>query len=363
MNNKQVLVFVYKHGGTGKTFLCKTIIHGLGSEGRIVLAVASSGIASFLLPMGCSVHLRFKLPLNPTDSKVCSIKKNTQLATLIKETCLIIWDESPINDRLRFETLERTLRDLLDPPKHLFGGKTVMLGGDFRKTLPMMNSLTRDEITSLLVTESYLWHHFKLHYLTKNMRLSHRNLQKVNKENILTFAQWLLDIGNGHIGTPNEVDPENTSWIDIPKNYCIPDDKNGISNLIKFIYDDVTQSHHRRATGKGRVRTYISFKMPFSTVTLEEKWNYWSYTVLAVCLIRQRFVSSEDIQCAGSDIWPPMLDRIDFASWQQRIRLYCWEKENGVNILKSIDEEPFQMGTFRETLAEGEEGTLHLGPE
>ncbi|GKB37465.1 hypothetical protein Tco_0882407 [Tanacetum coccineum] len=72
---------------------------------------------------------------------------------------------------------------------------------------------------------------------------------------------------------------------------------------------------------------------------------------------------SEDIQCAGSDIRPPMLDRTDFASWQQRIRLYCRGKENGVNILKSIDEGPFQMGTFWETLAEGTEGGLHLGPE
>ncbi|GKE22750.1 hypothetical protein Tco_1434262 [Tanacetum coccineum] len=44
---------------------------------------------------------------------------------------------------------------------------------------------------------------------------------------------------------------------------------------------------------------------------------------------------SEDIQCAGCDIRPPMLDRTDFASWQQRIRLYC----------------------------RGTEGALHLGPE
>ncbi|GJR71157.1 hypothetical protein Tco_0083522 [Tanacetum coccineum] len=72
---------------------------------------------------------------------------------------------------------------------------------------------------------------------------------------------------------------------------------------------------------------------------------------------------SEDIQCASSDTRPPMLDRTDFASWQQRIRLYCQGKENGVNILKSIDEGPFQMGTFRETLAEGDEGALHLGLE
>ncbi|GJX26593.1 hypothetical protein Tco_0232889 [Tanacetum coccineum] len=58
-----------------------------------------------------------------------------------------------------------------------------------------------------------------------------------------------------------------------------------------------------------------------------------------------------------------MLDRTNFASWQQCIRLYCQGKENGVNILKSIDEGPFQLGTFRETLAEGNEGALHLGPE
>ncbi|GKE37791.1 hypothetical protein Tco_1461196 [Tanacetum coccineum] len=72
---------------------------------------------------------------------------------------------------------------------------------------------------------------------------------------------------------------------------------------------------------------------------------------------------SEDIQCAGSDTRPPMLDRTDFASWQQRIRLNCRGKENGVNILKSIDEGPFQMRTFWETLTEGNEGALHLGPE
>nr|GEU65424.1 hypothetical protein [Tanacetum cinerariifolium] len=72
---------------------------------------------------------------------------------------------------------------------------------------------------------------------------------------------------------------------------------------------------------------------------------------------------SEDIQCAGFDTRPPMLDRTDFASWQQRIRLYCRGNENDVNILKSIDEGPFQMGIVQETLAEGTEGAPHLGPE
>nr|GEZ80506.1 integrase, catalytic region, zinc finger, CCHC-type, peptidase aspartic, catalytic [Tanacetum cinerariifolium] len=39
------------------------------------------------------------------------------------------------------------------------------------------------------------------------------------------------------------------------------------------------------------------------------------------------------------------------------------DKKNGVNILKSIDKGPFQMGTIRETLAERTEGAPYLGPE
>nr|GEV20146.1 reverse transcriptase domain-containing protein [Tanacetum cinerariifolium] len=42
-------------------------------------------------------------------------------------------------------------------------------------------------------------------------------------------------------------------------------------------------------------------------------------------------------------------------------RLYCRGKENGMNILKSINEGPFYMGAVRETLAEGTEGGPHLG--
>nr|GEU76415.1 hypothetical protein [Tanacetum cinerariifolium] len=70
---------------------------------------------------------------------------------------------------------------------------------------------------------------------------------------------------------------------------------------------------------------------------------------------------SEDIQCAGSDTRPLMLDRTDFASWQQWIRLYFRGKENEVNILKSIDEGPYQMVTVWETLAESTEGAPQFG--
>ncbi|GJY68540.1 retrovirus-related pol polyprotein from transposon TNT 1-94 [Tanacetum coccineum] len=37
--------------------------------------------------------------------------------------------------------------------------------------------------------------------------------------------------------------------------------------------------------------------------------------------------NSDDIQAAGSDTRPPMLDKTDYESWSQRIRLYCRGKE------------------------------------
>ena len=59
---------------------------------------------------------------------------------------------------------------------------------------------------------------------------------------------------------------------------------------------------------------------------------------------------AEDVQAAGSDTRPPMLDRTDYDSWAQRIRLYCLGKENGVNILKSVDEGPYQIETTRDLI-------------
>lgn len=73
--------------------------------------------------------------------------------------------------------------------------------------------------------------------------------------------------------------------------------------------------------------------------------------------------SSDDIQAAGSDTRPPMLDRTDYESWAQRIRLYWLGKENGVNILKSIDEGPFRMVTTRDTIAATDDQPAAVGPD
>ncbi|KAK9274652.1 hypothetical protein L1049_021903 [Liquidambar formosana] len=107
-NNLGGLYFVYRSGGTGKTFLWRTIIAKLWSEQKIVLAVASSGIASFLLPRGRTAHSRFKIPINLHESSTCSINMQSPLVELIQKAHLIIWDEAPMIHCYAFEAVDRT---------------------------------------------------------------------------------------------------------------------------------------------------------------------------------------------------------------------------------------------------------------
>nr|GEZ55907.1 integrase, catalytic region, zinc finger, CCHC-type, peptidase aspartic, catalytic [Tanacetum cinerariifolium] len=71
----------------------------------------------------------------------------------------------------------------------------------------------------------------------------------------------------------------------------------------------------------------------------------------------------DDSQAAGFDTHPPMLDRTDYDSWAQQIRLYCKGKENGIYILQSNYHGPFELGTTRDTLGTILEGGVLFGPE
>nr|GEY25982.1 transcription factor UNE12-like [Tanacetum cinerariifolium] len=88
--------------------------------------------------------------------------------------------------------------------------------------------------------------------------------------------------------------------------------------------------------------------------------DYVKFLWLQVKVYSMDRLGGPDIKCASYDTRLPIFDRTDFASWQQCIRLYFWGKENKVNILKSIDEGPFQMGPVQEPLAEGTKGAPHL---
>ena len=102
-----------------------------------MLTVASSGIVVLLMPGDRTAHSRFVIPLIINEYFMCHIRQESALAELLVKTKLIIWDEALMTQKYYFEALDRTMRGILrfsnplsmDQP---FGGKVVVLGGDFR---------------------------------------------------------------------------------------------------------------------------------------------------------------------------------------------------------------------------------------
>ncbi|GJR39125.1 ribonuclease H-like domain-containing protein [Tanacetum coccineum] len=76
------------------------------------------------------------------------------------------------------------------------------------------------------------------------------------------------------------------------------------------------------------------------------------------------FLAGSELELASYRFWIPdhlCLIGLTLHHGNNEFDCIVGVKRMGVNILKSIDEAPFQMGTFRETLVEGTEGALHLG--
>ncbi|XP_019184866.1 PREDICTED: uncharacterized protein LOC109179843 [Ipomoea nil] len=76
-----------------------------------------------------------------------------------------------------------------------FGGKTIVLGGNFRHILPVIPKATRPVVVGATINSSYLWTNCKVLRLTKNLKL--RTLaSKEDRQTIDWFSKWITDIGD-----------------------------------------------------------------------------------------------------------------------------------------------------------------------
>ena len=126
----------------------------------------------------------------------CAIPKQSDEAALLREAALIIWDEASMIHRHMLEAVDRLLRDItgIDKP---FGGKTILLAGDFRQVLPIVYRGTRADISGIVLSRSPLWRHFRVLRLTTNMRaaLMVQAGDHALAEAQQSFANYLLRIG------------------------------------------------------------------------------------------------------------------------------------------------------------------------
>lgn len=101
----------------------------------------------------------------------CLISKQCNLAKLVRETTTIIWDEEPMTNRYALKALYRSLKDILvcDAP---FGGKVMVLRGDFSQILPIVQKGTKAQMIFACIVKSPLWTITKVLHLQQNMRSS-----------------------------------------------------------------------------------------------------------------------------------------------------------------------------------------------
>ncbi|XP_076032462.1 uncharacterized protein LOC143020185 [Oratosquilla oratoria] len=217
-------IFVSAAGGTGKSFVLNFLLDTVRSEGKIALAIASSGIAATVLSGGRTAHNMFKIPLMEYDEvRACSVKKNTELAKLLQETHLIVWDEVVMANKNTLTALDITLRDILENDKFM-GGKVFVCAGDFRQILPVIRGGGKAEELEHCIKSSYMWDGLTKLELTENVRLKKEDTKNIK------FAKQLLTLGTRKDGD-----------VFFDKDFGVR--ANTREELVAKVYDDLESNH------------------------------------------------------------------------------------------------------------------------
>ncbi|GBO34032.1 hypothetical protein AVEN_263275-1 [Araneus ventricosus] len=132
---KTIDIFLDGPGGSGKTFLYSALLSFIRGKGDIALPFATTGIAATLLKGGRTVHSGFKLPVPLLDTSVSSRRPTSPEADKLRQAVLIIIYEITMLTKDGLRCIDSLLRDLMNNDKP-FGGKVIIIGGDFRQTLP-----------------------------------------------------------------------------------------------------------------------------------------------------------------------------------------------------------------------------------
>lgn len=142
LDNNHNCFYIDGSGGSGKTFIYTTIYYLAKIRNKRVCTMAFTGIVATLLPAGKTVHKTFGLPVPLFANSSSSIKIQSKEAHYLKEIDIFIWNEAPMTLRYALEIIDRTLYDIMnnDLP---YGGKIIVLGGDFRQLLPIKIVMTR----------------------------------------------------------------------------------------------------------------------------------------------------------------------------------------------------------------------------
>uniref|UniRef100_A0A1I8BSW6 ATP-dependent DNA helicase n=1 Tax=Meloidogyne hapla TaxID=6305 RepID=A0A1I8BSW6_MELHA len=113
-------------------------------ERKKVSTMAFTGMAATLMPAGRTMHNRFGLVLDMSNS---NIGPRNRSWNELKETEVFICDEAPLINKRALRTLDEKLKEIMNNDL-VFGGKVMLWTGDFRQTLPIQKHATRAEMVN-----------------------------------------------------------------------------------------------------------------------------------------------------------------------------------------------------------------------
>ncbi len=175
------------------------------------------------------------LPILDKGLLRCRIRAQSDLAELIRQAELIVWDEAPMMARHVYEAVDRTLRDIMqiDAP---FGGKLMVLGGDFRQILPVIPCAGTAEVVATCINRASFWPCVRVLRLRENMRVSRSEQQGADASELRGWAQFLERIGDGT--EPTSVVGGVEDCVRLPDAICLPHDARTVGVLVDSIFGE-----------------------------------------------------------------------------------------------------------------------------
>lgn len=119
---------------------------------------------------------------------------------MLQNASILIRDEAPMAHRHALECLDRSLQDLMQN-RQLFGGKVVILAGDFRQLAPVVRHGRRADKADACISRSHLWESVIVFPLTANLG-SALHVTPENRTSIYEYVSWLTSLGDGTIPSP-----------------------------------------------------------------------------------------------------------------------------------------------------------------
>ena len=157
------------------------------------------------------------------ETSTCNISPVSKHANYLRSQDVIIFDEASMIPKYAMSAIEKMFADICNAGSP-FGGKIILLGGDFRQCLPILERASTAEIIELCLKSSEIWDMVQVFKLDVNMRAGLE--QQV-------FANWLLQLGDGKL--PRKNNKPFFQCIELPESCVLQKNENHLAAIFNVI--------------------------------------------------------------------------------------------------------------------------------